>query len=823
MKHLFELPGSGWRLWRSICVRGAGFPAQLIEELTSKPAAAAIRDLLDLEANIRRVSEVAIASLESDLASTPSEHRRSITSVIKQLRAGRAVAPLADVRSPVSLSPASIELLNVLGRAHAQLANARGVATELADSARKRQSEALRNYARNELYREALVWQNRRALHDGVDVLLRQPEHATSSKTRQHERLIANHIQRYALKNESIGFFGPVGWGTIDDAQPSFSMEAGPALLRRRFVHLEYWGYETLAKVLATDDIRPRLAPRLGATSSLEGTTLRYPIDREIELPPGFVAVLSLIDGKCSAEAIARRLVSEEVFDEELEVYELLEGLVRQRIIIWTIEIAPYADDPAADLRHVLQTIDHAEGLAKLDLLDRALARVASAAGDVTALDCAMTELDRTFTQITGSDATRRPGQAYAGRTLLYEDCERDVDVRIGPAVLETLAEPLSLVLASIRWYTFELAKRHRTIMRELYLELAGDAPSLAFMKFWDRASDVLGKPTSDLLLEFQQIWMKLLKLEDLSVRRVELTSASIATAVEAQFAAPGPGWPSARQHSPDLMIAAPSADAIRSGEYTFVAGEFHVACSTIATRWTARLHPDPASIVAAMQADLPTPVVDPVAPSDNVNRASRFSIRPNDYDLELGSTLSRRPRSQVLEAGSLRVVPTPTSLQIVTRDGVVALALEEFLDSFLTSECLTFRLFPSAPHMPRITIGNFIVNRESWSFDPSTLEFATVADPIDRMLAIDRWASQHQLPRFMFYKIPEEQKPCFVDLESPHFVDLMAHLVRKSSRISFSEMLPAPDDLWLADRNGARYASELRIVAVDPRQWSLP
>ena len=153
-----------------------------------------------------------------------------------------------------------------------------------------------------------------------VDVLLRQPEHATSSKTRQHERLIANHIQRYALKNESIGFFGPVGWGTIDDAQPSFSMEAGPALLRRRFVHLEYWGYETLAKVLATDDIRPRLAPRLGATSSLEGTTLRYPIDREIELPPGFVAVLSLIDGKCSAEAIARRLVSEEVFDEELEV-----------------------------------------------------------------------------------------------------------------------------------------------------------------------------------------------------------------------------------------------------------------------------------------------------------------------------------------------------------------------------------------------------------------------------------------------------------------------------------------------------------------------
>jgi hypothetical protein len=30
--------------------------------------------------------------------------------------------------------------------------------------------------------------------------------------------------------------------------------------------------------------------------------------------------------------------------------------------------------------------------------------------------------------------------------------------------------------------------------------------------------------------------------------------------------------------------------------------------------------------------------------------------------------------------------------------------------------------------------------------------------------------------------------------------------------------MLPGPDELWLTDAAGARYAAELRLVAVDPR-----
>ena len=34
------------------------------------------------------------------------------------------------------------------------------------------------------------------------------------------------------------------------------------------------------------------------------------------------------------------------------------------------------------------------------------------------------------------------------------------------------------------------------------------------------------------------------------------------------------------------------------------------------------------------------------------------------------------------------------------------------------------------------------------------------------------------------------------------------------------AQMLPAIDDCWLPDAEGRRYASELRIVVLDPERW---
>jgi len=128
-------------------------------------------------------------------------------------------------------------------------------------------------------------------------------------------------------------------------------------------------------------------------------------------------------------------------------------------------------------------------------------------------------------------------------------------------------------------------------------------------------------------------------------------------------------------------------------------------------------------------------------------------------------------------------------------------------------------------PRSPRVQIDRLIVARERWSFSAGSLDFADVADPLDRFVVARRWVRASELPRFVFAVVPVEPKPCFFDLESRLFVDILARLVRetvkaksKNATIVLSEMLPSVDRAWLGAAAGSRYLSELRIVAVDPR-----
>ena len=77
-------------------------------------------------------------------------------------------------------------------------------------------------------------------------------------------------------------------------------------------------------------------------------------------------------------------------------------------------------------------------------------------------------------------------------------------------------------------------------------------------------------------------------------------------------------------------------------------------------------------------------------------------------------------------------------------------------------------------------------------------------------------------MPRRVFAKSPVERKPIYVDLESPALTRIVARQVRHAAEadpaavMRFTEMLPAPEDCWLADRDGGRYVAELRFVGVD-------
>jgi hypothetical protein len=76
-------------------------------------------------------------------------------------------------------------------------------------------------------------------------------------------------------------------------------------------------------------------------------------------------------------------------------------------------------------------------------------------------------------------------------------------------------------------------------------------------------------------------------------------------------------------------------------------------------------------------------------------------------------------------------------------------------------------------------------------------------------------------MPRRVFVRSPLERKPIYVDLASPTLLRVLTRFLRPAAEetpnapVVLTEMLPGPDECWLADGAG-RYTSEFRVVAVN-------
>jgi hypothetical protein len=78
-------------------------------------------------------------------------------------------------------------------------------------------------------------------------------------------------------------------------------------------------------------------------------------------------------------------------------------------------------------------------------------------------------------------------------------------------------------------------------------------------------------------------------------------------------------------------------------------------------------------------------------------------------------------------------------------------------------------------------------------------------------------------MPRYLFARSPLEQKPFYVDLAAPLMVRNLSRVLRALAKnpanaavVELSEMLPAPDELWLTDPHGRHRTTEFRFAAVD-------
>jgi hypothetical protein len=837
--HVALLADEQWGVWRWVGLRGAGFPANNVLKLADPDCARSADALIDAEAHVERMHSQALAVVNAALDELRAgqgwddpQRRKPLLTILRNMKKGQAPQP--------SSAPAALTLaLTELQSAHAQAVAAREQFAHAFEAATQTTSQAIIGIARNDRFHEALLWQNRRAFHTAVRPLLATaPGAARDSQQRQHEELVASYLQRYCVKNDTIGFFGPVGWAKFVPHDDAISVRPGPALLRTRSVYFEQWTIDALTETLAkTKVLLPWCAPRRLPFFDLCGTMLHWPLKRPMQVSPGQAAVLAACTGERTARAIAAALCQSHPleFGSELAVYKLLNQLNALGLIVWTIEV-PFASHPERALRRLLEGIGEERlrrpALDALDELNRLRADVARAAGGAEQLDQALGALETAFTRLTGAEATRRAGATYAARTLVYEDCRRDVEVELGPALLDELGPPLALLLTSARWFTYQTAAIYRAAFDEMYTDLVRQTGSaqVELVVFWQQVQARLHSDqprlTNAVKQMFQERWAQVLDTTE-GQHQHSYTSSELWPRVAAAFAAPWPGWQSARYHSPDIMIAAASPEAIRQDQYQLVMGELHLGGNTLRGTLFVGQHPAPAELFAAIEHDLPAPQVVPVIPRNwpEITARTRSElVTAKDFRLAFTYDACGTTPSRLLSIGSLVIEKTNGELVIRSRDGHQQFDVVEFFAEILIIDVVDgFKLFDTRGHTPRVAIDRLVVARESWQFAPESLPFVRDKSETSRFLAARRWARTQGLPRCVFIKVPIERKPFYVDFDSPILVNMLAKTGRRmleqgaaDSLITVTEMLPTIDQSWLHDADGQRYTSELRIVAVD-------
>jgi hypothetical protein len=689
--------------------------------------------------------------------------------------------------------------------------------------------------AADPLLREAITWQSP-AITDLLDSLLRNAAPIRrNAKRRYREEQLSRFWQRYCSKTETIGFFGPALWITLDPDCGHITAEPGCGLVSRRRVFLEPWAVVAFGEWLATDpQIKRWLPPARLPHHVLRGRTVLRPGMAPVQLTEAEAAVLEASDGWRPAALIAAELAERGLAD-DAGVRRLLPDLVARKLLTWDANL-PLDLTCQAVLGQRIAAIAEDEVRARagagLRRLDAARDAVAAAAGDPAALAAAMEALDSAFTATTGRPPRRRAGSGR-GRGLCYEETTRDLRLTIGGGFLEDLGPALGIVLQAARWLTVALAEAYETELHRLYRELSAAGQPVSLGDLWYPALSLFigdgNRPLDAVLEDLASRWAKLIGLSEAPADSagLRLAAAPLSALAGEIFPADRPGWSMGRVHSPDLMICAASPQAVCEGDYLVVLGELHAAFPAMGQRALTWARSDPDDLMRFAVADYGGQRVMPLMPTAWLRDAGRmvpFEYEAADRFLAFGQAAGADlDRTTAIAAVS---VTEEDGHLVATIAGRRCRLVEAFSALLSMVAADAYKLATStAEHTPRITLDRLVVFRETWRTTAGATDLLPVRDEAGEFLAARRWRRRLNLPERCFVKVATEPKPFYVDLSSPLFVSACCAVLRAACRarngdvaVTVTEMLPDLGHAWVPGPGGERYFGELRLQVTDPR-----
>lgn len=701
----------------------------------------------------------------------------------------------------------------------------------------ERLRDATRALAVDPRFRRAVAWQNPRLVHTCLDRVATRPPR--NVRGRNHELAIVSYLQRYCLKNDTIGFFGPVGWARLSDAGIGLEVDVGPGLLARRTTYFEHWAIDAVAEsIAARPEVFGWLRPQAAPSVSVSGAVVRPARGPAQRLTP----VESDVLRRCDGSRTVREMLGDPADLARLQALLRL----RQRGIVVVGLGGPLSTWPERDLAARIAELPDADvrqaALRPLGELVAARDHVAAAAEqDPATLLAALDRLAAVFERVTGRAPTRSDGEVYAGRTLVYEDAIRAVEARLGRRLLDELALPLGLILDSAAWLAATVAERFLALIEEVFRRRAGTAGGDTAMPLLSMLPVFLPElGTGDAMLhsalaeevgeEFRARWQRVLGAsldarED--PRPLRLAAAGLTARFAEAFGRPDLGWSGSTMHSVDLLLRGADAAALATGDVDVVLGELHCSTNTLQGRLFAEQHPAPGRLRAALDASARPGRVMHVRnltwPQSTARMSTADQLLPADatYVSHGRESLALPDGAELISIADLELVWQQDGPAVRHRpSGRLLDVLEVVRDPLALLVSDAFRMFPPMPARRRVSLDRLVVGRAAWSFATEELGWASLREEGRRYAAARRWRAEHGLPEMVFVSIPHERKPIAVDFRSLPLVNLVAKVVRTMIRdgggsISVSEMLPSAGDLWLRDDAGGHYTAELRLVAV--------
>jgi hypothetical protein len=384
----------------------------------------------------------------------------------------------------------------------------------------------------------------------------------------------------------------------------------------------------------------------------------------------------------------------------------------------------------------------------------------------------------------------------------------RDLEVTIGPGLVGDLAPALQTLFEAGRWYCGQISAIGRSVVeRAVAAHGRGSFPHL------------LGEVLRPLMQPAPEIAERISGVISELQRRLAAVVADPDPATVGRRAATAfqdhlPRWRHGVFSSADIQIAASDEGAVADGDYLAVIGDVHPGGNPLIQGVFAHRHPDPDTLLRGFDLHVGPRnpmLLPPLAPGMGVDaRGAPLTSEETINIAAMPDTRAQAPRRTWLPDELL-----VDGDDVVDRSGRLRLSVYDvFAMPIFITGVRAFELLPDDEHSTRLTVGRTVLRREAWS--------VSAGDVPQHAADVPAFARDLGMPRRLFTKSPLERKPMYLDTESPTLGRILCRQARKaaealpSHRIHFTEMLPGPDQCWLHDSDGHRYASELRIVAVD-------